>query len=85
LALSNYRYNKKAPALHLLYITNFRLSPVEGLGEEENTVNWYFSNYNNENSEPYIGPGGGALEVHKKTLRKGVILYFKKFFHENFG
>jgi hypothetical protein len=44
---------------------------VEGLGEEENTVNWYFSNYNNENSEPYIGPGGGALEVRSaKNVEK---------------
>jgi hypothetical protein len=43
---------------------------VEGLGEEENTVNWYFSNYNNENSEPYIGPGGGALEVRSAKKKR---------------
>ena len=41
---------------------------MEGLGEEENTVNWYFSNYNNENPEPYIGPGG---EEEGGTQRSG--------------
>jgi hypothetical protein len=41
---------------------------VEGLGEEENTVNWYFSNYNNENPEPYIGPGGGQAQSIENTV-----------------
>ena len=40
---------------------------MEGLAEEENTVNWYFSNYNNENPEPYIGPGGEEVEGARRS------------------
>ena len=26
----------------------------------DNSVNWYYSSYNNENTDPYIGPKGGV-------------------------
>jgi len=26
----------------------------------DNSVNWYYSSYNNENTDPYVGPGRGA-------------------------
>ena len=35
-------------------------SPRQGEGGD-NSVNWYYSSYNNENTDPYVGPGGGAV------------------------
>jgi hypothetical protein len=33
-------------------------SPHSQGGGGENSVNWYYSSYNNENTDPYVGPGG---------------------------
>merc|ERR1711874_149862 len=42
----------------------------------DNSVNWYYSSYNNENTDPYIGPGAeqgtGGATSHSNT---SVILY----------
>jgi len=45
----------------------------------DNSVNWYYSSYNNENTDPYIGPGAdqgvvaGAISQHSVILPTIVI------------
>ena len=34
-------------------------SPPNSAESYDNSVNWYYSSYNNENTDPYIGPQGG--------------------------
>ena len=35
-------------------------SPPNSAESYDNSVNWYYSSYNNENTDPYIGPKGGV-------------------------
>ena len=39
-------------------------------------MNWYYSEYNNQNSEPYIGPGGPG----DRSTRSGVDSYQDQFY-----
>ena len=55
-----------------------RMDPASSPHEQgeggDNSVNWYYSSYNNENSDPYIGPGGGRARSGTYRTSPGRIL-----------